>query len=437
MRSRLGLAILGLVLLGARGLPAQEIQVPVDQAGRIQVITAELARRVGLFAEVEAFREARLFQLPDGNFLLEVTSRPSNQLRRERRPLSAAEAAEFRRDLTARISARAPTAVLDQGGRTKLLVGSMVLGLGYYGWATAAAFDPDDSQTAVALYMLTAGGTFVLPFLATKTKAVPDAVASMALWAAMRGPVHGLLVSELGDAEQDKTKFAWSVVMGAAEGIAGGVAARSLGMTSGRAELTGVGGDIGLGVGFGIADQLNLDERYKTVSLPDGMGGSYAYQTNDRTLQSAVLLAGSGLGLAGGYLLGATEEWTRGDAVIFRNVTAMGALAGIAVGDIIHQPRLITQSDPFSGTTSSYYEDKFSRTHSAAGLIGTAAGMVLGRALVTGRNFTTSQGTLLSLSPLAGGLIGLGLAYVATPEKAYNYDPNQPYRDPTTTASCT
>ncbi len=429
MRTRLWITALGLIVLGTAGLRAQEVQVPVDEASRIQVITAELARRVGLFADVEGLREVRLFRLPDATFVLEITSSAGGALRRERRPLSAAEAAEFRRDLTARITARVPTAVLDQGGRTKLLVGTMVLGLGYYGWATALAFDPDDSQTAVALYMLTARGTFVAPFLATKNHAVPDAVATMALWGAMRGPIHGLLVSELGDAEQDKTKFAWTVVLGTTEAIAGGIAARSLGMSPGRAELTGVGGDIGLGIGFGIADQLKLDERYKSVSVPDGVGGSYVYQTNDRSLQSAALLAGSGLGLVGGYLLGGTEEWTRGDAVIFRNVTAIGGLAGLAVGDIIQQPRTVTETYP-DGTSYSYVDDGFSRTHSAAGLIGTAAGMVLGRALVTGRNFTTSQGTLLSLSPLAGGLIGLGLAYVATPQESYAYDPAQPYRDP-------
>lgn len=175
---------------------------------------------------------------------------------------------------------------------------------------------------------------------------------------------------------------------------------------------------------------LNLDERFKyvTVSYPGLPRDSYP--VNDRTLQSAVMLAGSGLGLWGGYLLGGTDIWTRGDAVVFRNVALLGGLTGLAVGDIIQQPRVITQTDPYSGSTYSYVEDNFSRTHSAAGLIGTAAGVVLGRALVTGRNFTTSQGTLLSLSPLAGGLVGLGIAYVATPERPYNYDPAVPYRDP-------
>jgi hypothetical protein len=430
MRARLLVAALALAL-GAAGLPAQEVQVPADQAGQIRVITAELARRLGLFAEVEAFREARLFRLPDGNYLLEITSGSGNQLRRERQPLSADEAAEFRRDLTARITARAPTAMLDQGGRTKLLVGSMVLGLGYYGWATAMAFDPDDSQTAVAIYMLTAGGSFLLPYLATQKTAVPDAAATMSLWGAMRGPIHGYLTSELGGAETDKTKFAWSVLIGATEAIVGGVAARGLGMTAGRAELTGAGGDIGLGVGYAAANLLKVDGGYTTESHPYG---SYTFWQSDRKSQSAVMLLGSGLGLAGAYLLGGTEEWTRGDAAVFRNAAAIGALAGIAVGDIIHQPRLVTQSytDPETGSSSSdsYYHDRFSPPHSAGGLIGAAAGAVLGRALATGRNFSTSQGTFLTLAPLAGGLLGLGIAYVATPERQFVYDPSRPYRDP-------
>jgi hypothetical protein len=410
---------------------AQEIQVPLDEAGRIDVITAELARRLGLFADIEGLREVLLFQRPDSTFILELTSAvPRGRLRRERRPLSAAEAVEFRRDVTARIAARARTAGLDQGGRSKLLAGATILGLGYYGWAAAEAVDPQDDRATVAVYMLTAASSFFVPFLATRNRSVPDAVATMALWGGTRGALHGGLASELGTAPSDKTRFRWSVIVGGTEAIVGGVAARALGMTSGRAELTGVGGDIGLGIGWAFADLLKLTERYDSITLSDQFGGgAYSYGVPDRTLQETVTLAGAGLGLAGGYLLGSTEEWTRGDATIFRNVTGIGALAGIAVGDLIQKPRIVVEVIPGGGTYS-YVEDGFSRTHTAAGLAGAAAGLVLGRALVTGRDFTTSQGTLLTLSPLAGGLLGLGIAYLATPERAVNYDATVPYQDP-------
>ncbi|MBI4499600.1 MAG: hypothetical protein HY700_00410 [Gemmatimonadetes bacterium] len=419
--------MLAALVLFAGELRAQEVQVPLDEAGRIQVVTAELARRLGLFGDVDGFREARLFQLPTGDFVLEITATPRGALQRERRPLTTSEAAAFRHDLTERVTARAPSAVLDQGGRTKLLVGATILGLGYYAPATMVALDPDDSQSAVAIYMLTAAGSFIVPFLATKNRALPDAVATMALWGAMRGPIHGLLVSELGDTDSDETKLAWTVLVGATEAVVAGVAAQSLAMTPGRAELTGAGGDIGLGSGWSIGYLLGLNDRQRTVTVSQP-GGNFTYRTDDRTLHSAVTLTGVGIGLAGGYLMDRSEEWTRGDATVLRNVTLLGSLAGVALGDIVHQPRLVTETYP--GGSVTYYEDEFSRIHAAGALAGTAAGVAVGRVLVKGRNFTTGQGTLLTLAPLAGGLLGLGLAYLATPERTYNYVPGGPYRDP-------
>jgi hypothetical protein len=423
------MVIVGVIGAGAGELRAQETQVPVDSGGRIQLITPELAGRLGLFRDIDGFREARLFQLPDSTFVLEISTDRRGLFQRVRRPLSPADAAAFRRDVTSRVQTRARSATLDQGGRTKLLVGSTIFGLGYYGWATAMAFDPDNSQGAVAIYMLAGAGSFLVPFLMTRNRSVPDAVATTALWGATRGPVHGYLVSQLGDAGSDKTKFGWSVATGAFEAVGLGIAAQRLRLTAGRAELMGVGGDIGMGAGFAIADLLKFDERRRSITVTDPFGPPYTYTVNDRSLQSAAILAGSTLGLAGGYLLGRTGEWTRGDAMVFRNLVAMGSLAGLAGGDLVQQPRLLTEQIP-GGPVYSYYEDGFSRVHSAGSLLGGAAGITVGRLLLKDRNFTTGQGTLLTLAPLAGGLIGLGIGYLATPEKQYDFVPGQAYRDP-------
>lgn len=402
----------------------------MDEAGRVEVITADLARRLGLFADVDGLREALLFQRPDSTFILEVTSSaPQGRVRRERRPLSLAQGLEFRRDVTARIAAHARSAGLDQSGRIKLVAGTSLLGLFYYGWATAMALDADETRASVAAYMVTAGSAFFIPFLATRNRTVPDAVATMALWGGTRGALHGALAADLFGTPSDETRFGWSVGVGAAETAIGGVAAQALGMTSGRAELTGAGGDLGLGYGWAIADLLKLNERYDSVTTPDYGGGTYTYGVRDRTAQQAVTLAGAALGLAGGYMLGGTDEWTRGDAVIFRNVALIGGLAGVAVGDVIRMPHTVTDSIP-GGSSYSYVEDGFSGTQTAAGLVGATAGIVLGRSLVANRNFTTNQGTLLTLSPLAGGLLGLGIAYLATPERYTDYDPTVPYEDP-------
>ncbi len=428
---RIVVGVILLLLAGVTSMEAQETQVAMDAAGRIQVITPELASRLGLFPDVPGFQEARLFSVADASFVLEITTSRRGTVQRERRPFSAAEADAFRRDVSERVTSRAPSAALDQSGRTKLLVGSTVLGLGYYGWATALAFDPDNSQTAVAVYMLASSTTFFAPYLVTRNRHIPQPVANMALWGAMRGPIHGFLLSYLGDARSDKTRFGWSVAFGAAETITGGLVASRLGMNAGRAELTGVGGDIGMGVGLLAANVLGLDDRQRWERFQSPGFPADSFPTDDRTLQAAVTLAASGLGLVGGYLGGGSGDWTVGDAVVFRNVTAIGAIAGLAAGDIVHQPRLITLPPPAPGFPAySYYEDDFSRPHSASALVGTAGAMLLGRALVRGRNFTGGQGTLLTLAPLAGGLIGLGIAYWATPEKPYDYTSPAPARDP-------
>jgi hypothetical protein len=303
------------------------------------------------------------------------------------------------------------------------------LGLFYYGWATAVALDPEETRASVAAYMVTAGSAFFVPYLLTRNRAVPDAVATMALWGATRGALHGALAADFVGDPSSETRFGWSVGVGAVETAIGGVAAQALGMTSGRAELTGAGGDLGLGIGWGIADLLKLNERYDSVTAPDGVGGTYTYGVQDRTAERAVTLSGAALGLVGGYMLGGTNEWTRGDAAIFRNVALIAGLAGVAVGDVIQMPRTITEQTPGGGTYS-YVDDGFTGTQTAAGLVGAAAGMVAGRMLVANRNFTTSQGTLLTLSPLAGGLLGLGIAYLATPEQPYDCAPSAPCEDP-------
>jgi hypothetical protein len=115
--------------------------------------------------------------------------------------------------------------------------------------------------------------------------------------------------------------------------------------------------------------------------------------------------------------------------MVFRNLVAIGSLAGLAGADLVQQPRLVSEQIP-GGPTYSYYKDGFSRAHTAGSLVGGAAGLALGQVLLKDRNFTTGQGTLLTLAPLAGALVGLGISYLATPERQYNGVPGEPYRDP-------
>src|SRR4029079_8234105 len=60
--------------LAAAVAVAVELQVPLDRAGRVQRIDAALARRLQMFADRPNFQDARLFQLADYGYVLELTA---------------------------------------------------------------------------------------------------------------------------------------------------------------------------------------------------------------------------------------------------------------------------------------------------------------------------------------------------------------------------
>ena len=123
---------------------AQETQISIDEEGKIEYINSELEQELGLFKEYHNFKEARLFQISDTSYVLEISYRPEDKLLRARLPLSASEVQEFKQKVMNRIEKKAPTTVLDQEGRTKLIVGSTTLSFGYYGWVIPVYFEADD-----------------------------------------------------------------------------------------------------------------------------------------------------------------------------------------------------------------------------------------------------------------------------------------------------
>ncbi len=370
---------------------AQEVQVPIDEDGKVQVITADLERKLKLFSDYPAFREARLFQLSDTSFVLEITHEPSGRLTRERVPLTLAAAQVFRRRVSAGLRETAPEAVLDQSGRTKLLVWSTVLSLFYYGPAAPVVLDVDDPQGAVGLYMLSAGAGFVAPFLATKHIPVTEAGAVLSTYGATRGVIHGALAAYLFDNEPEDRGFLGAGFLGGVtEGIAGFAVANAGRMTGGTAELVGVGSDVGLGYGLGSAHLAGFFDED-----PFYLNRSYA-----AAVATALLSTAGGVGL--GYALSRTEPYTRGDAFLLRNAGILGGHAGLAVADALNP----------NGNKDKLY--------TALAMTGGTLGLIAGQRLVHGRDFTTAQGTFGTLGQIAGGLVGLGLGYLVSSENGDN-----------------
>ncbi|MFZ1948428.1 MAG: hypothetical protein WAW06_12850 [bacterium] len=351
---------------------AGEVQIPFDYDGKVPVLTRELEARLELFPKYQGFKEARLFQISDTSFVLEVYYGSGEQVEKDRTAMSAAEVSALRASVAEAIAVKAPDTGLDQSGRTAFLVGTAALSLGFYGWAVPVAFDFDDGPAIAGTYMVTSGAGFFAPFLLTRHRAVTDGAATLSLYGGTRGIVHGALLPEIfSDEDIDgDDRIAGSLFTSLAEYAAGYIIADRASMTAGTAEAICAGGDMGLLSGL-VLRHMNDDG--------DDADAAYA-------------LAGSGVGLAGGYLLARMQPYTRGDAYTLRATASLGAYVGWAM----------TVDE----------DDEDSDVALAGLLVGEAAGVAAGHYLVRGRDFTTGQGVLMHVGQLAGGLFALGVVFL-------------------------
>lgn len=357
---------------------AQEAQVPIDEEGKLEYIDSRLEQKLGLFTEYQNFREARLFQVSDTSFVLEISYQPEEKLLKARLPLSAKEAQEFRLKVTERIKQEKPQVMLNQEGRTRLLRGTLALSLGYYGWAVPVTFDVKDGKTVAALYMLTSGAGFFIPLYVTRNMEVTDAEATFSLYGATRGIVHGMFIYGLfrGRKAGAREAIASGMVGSMSEAIAFFYVADKSNMTPGTAEVICIGGDFGLGLGIGTTHLAN-----------------FLREDNERLFCTSIL-CGSGAGLLAGKFLADQQPYTRGDAYVLRGAGILGAYLPLGAVDM---------SKP-----------KDDKAYTAAAMAGSVAGLGLGHFLVKGKDFTTGQGSLINLGEFAGGLVGLGIAYLAS-----------------------
>lgn len=374
---------IGFLCLFAFLAGAQEIQVPFDPAGKTNFINPELEQKLALFPEYAGFQAARIFQLPDSTYVLEIYYQPQQILLKNRLPLTSAALENLRNSVAEKLAQPMRAPVLDQEGRTKFLAGTMTLALGYYGWAVPVALEVDDGKLALALYMLTSGAGFYLPYSWTLNAPVTDAAATLSWYGGSRGIFHGwMLASLVANDPSPEGVIGLGILTGLTEGVYGFRYATSAKMTAGTAETIGTLGDFGIGLGFGMAHLAGFFNTEKSQAI------------------SGTILLGSTIGLWSGKMLAQHQPFTRGDASILNGTGLLGAYLPLALVDAI---------DPDN-----------EKAYTAAAVLGGITGLGLGNALVRGRDFSTAQGNYVRLSELAGGLLGLGLAYLVSSDENDN-----------------
>jgi hypothetical protein len=378
-------AALLLALLGVAGAPLeaqQEAAISLDTEGRVTAVDRELAARLGLFVDrFPGFREARLFvQLPDSAYVLEVTMVREGQAVRERVPMSDAEARDLRNEVSRRISLQAPALGLDQEGRARLLGGTTLMGLAFYGWAVPVILDVDEATTAAGLYMLTAGTSFLGPWLATRQRPVSRGMADLGMYGATRGAVHGFLVHYLATWKDDddlhssgdgRGEVAAAMGFSVAEGLGGYLWAGGRGLDLATTRTLGLGGDFGMVQGLSLAGILDA---------------------GDRAAAALTLLGGWG-GMGLGYAWAGRRDHSVGDVTALGTAGSVGFVTGLALADLVD-----------GGSHDRWY--------GVGALAGSLAGLGVGDRLVRTTHFTEAQGRLIGLGSLAGGAFGLGVAYL-------------------------
>jgi len=380
--------LLALPLLVPAGLHGQDVQVPLDEAGDVRAIDARLAGQLGLFLdEHPGFESALLYRLPDGSYSLEIVSRRNGERVRIRQPLTAAAAAALRENVSARMQARAPRVALGQDGRFLLLGQTTLLGVGFYGWAVPESLGVEGGAAYAGTYLLTAAGSFFLPFMLTQDQPVTFGMANLSRSGAMRGVGHGALLYHLltgPDPEdfeaglaRERARLGTMVLTSLGEGVGGYLWARSEDMDPGRAATIANGADLGQLWGMGLS----------------GVSGEDDFS---RRGPAGLALAGAAAGVWAGSEWSARRDYTWGDANVMRTGGAVGILSGLALADAV------------AGGESAVYW--------GGALLGSAAGAIVADRMVDGLDFSVGQSVLVQLGTLAGGLTGLGVAALVEAE---------------------
>lgn len=401
-----------MIVAAARPAHAQrdlidEIIVPWDSLGRIDRIDVELLQRlersdpgigpaVGAGTAGETFIDAHLLRGADSNYLLDTLVRRGTDAVHRRRALSNAEAGALRQRVQAALGVSNPRG-LATDYRTMLVIGSSLLGLGFYSWALPVSGDMDGKE-GVAAGMFAVAASFFGPYLATRGTQVSAGEANLALYGGTRGIPHGILayhgfrsrndqqyvdgngvpftVEDQGDSD---AATAAAITGSVLEGVGDFFWARGANLSGSTAHVIGVGGDIGLLWGLGYAELFDGEEDFWDI------------ETN-RPLCIAGL-AGSGLGMAFGSFAASHRRYTWGDVEVVRMSNFIGAATGLAIADLVSDednPLLI------------------------GSLAGSAAGLALGDRFVRGVDLSAAQSILVDTGTIAGAALGLGIAYLVS-----------------------
>jgi len=374
------LLILFVVICSPLESSAQEKQVCIDESGKIYSIDSKLEQKLQMFSEYENFQEAIVFQSNDSTFVLEIIYLEQGQVLRKRLPLAFEELSNLRKKVTQKLTISLPQYRYDQSGRARLLRHTLLMSLGFYGWALPSVLEVHDGRTAAAVYLLTSGSSFFFPYTFTFDQSVPQGATELAIFGSKYGIAHGMATGFMlfGDNATYSQIMSPAIIVSVTEGIWGYNFAKETNMSEGSAAIKASMSNVGFLWGLAFAHMADELENLR-------INGSFSL-----------------LGAAGGWYVGSKfdqkDNYTRGDVKILESSNSIGAL--------------------FVASLISHFKPDREQFYSAAAIIGSAGGVIAGKRLIKNRDFSLGQGLLVNLGEVAGGATGLGLYYIVTTDES-------------------
>jgi hypothetical protein len=353
---------------------AQEVQVPFDEEGRIDVITPVMEARLRLFPDYPTFEEARLFRMPDGSYELVIQYRQGGQSLRTRMALTSEEAADLRRRVALRLGETGILTPDFEDSRRTFLGTTTFLG-GFYGITLPIMLGVASESTIASMPLLGMAAGFGIPFMMTRNTFVSPAEATMTAYGGVQGAVHGLLLGIMitNDVPSNEATAALMTLGSAGQAVAGYKLAQAGRITAGAAESMISGSLFGSGYAMGLIVLAGGEEIFDTASQVAG-----------------TFLIGS---VGGSYLahrVATRRGFTQGDS----RISTLAGLLGFQVG----------------ATALLLAESEDARLSAGFLMATTTAGLYAGMRMVDGFAFTRSQANIISLGAWTGGLAGSGIA---------------------------
>lgn len=353
---------------------SQDKLIAIDNSGKLFKVDKTLEKKIKVFGEYSSFSEASLYQTTDSLYYVEVLTGSGNNIAKHKKTLNTLQKDSLIETISERVARLSPNALLDQSGKTTILIGNTIMGLYYYGPVTTLLLDENSIDNYLGTNALLAGGLgFLVPYLLTNNKEITEAEAYSSAYFQTRGVAYGWALPYLFvKAESSYPGAAVSLVTSLAGAVAGYKIAKDKKLSTEHVLTMGVFGDYGILNGISAAHWLGaFDSKYADHLVP------------------LTFLASSAAGLIIGNNIAKKGYYTQGDASVLGNAGFLGAYMPAAI--------------------LSAFEPENDKFYTLAASLGSIGGLYVGDKIAQKYDFSNRQGIIISLSELAGGLAGFGI----------------------------